>query len=60
MEKYIENIILGAGFAGLGAAHAFTEKGLKCTIIEKDNTFGGLCGNFVLDLTDLSMCHFLK
>lgn len=49
MEKYIENIILGAGFAGLGAAHAFTEKGLKCTIIEKDNTFGGLCGNFVID-----------
>ena len=47
--EHIENLILGAGFAGLGASHALLEKGEVCTIFEKDNTFGGLCGNFVID-----------
>ena len=37
--EHIENLILGAGFAGLGASHALLEKGEVCTIFEKDNTF---------------------
>ena len=43
------NIILGAGISGLGASYALTEKGEKCIVFEKDDTYGGLCGNFSID-----------
>lgn len=49
MGNYIENLILGAGFAGLGASHALLQKRQTSTILERDNTYGGLCGNFVIN-----------
>jgi protoporphyrinogen oxidase len=45
----VENLILGAGIAGLGAARACRLKGKEALVIEKDSTFGGLCGNFEID-----------
>lgn len=42
-------IILGAGIAGLGAAYILKEKGTEALILEKDNTYGGLCGNFEIN-----------
>jgi len=45
----IDKLILGAGFAGLGAAHSFSQKGYKSVILEKESTYGGLCGNFIID-----------
>ena len=45
----VDNLILGAGVAGLGAAHALRKRGERSLIIEKDATYGGLCGNFEID-----------
>lgn len=45
----IENVILGAGISGLGASYALHKKGQKSVIFEKDDTYGGLCGNFTID-----------
>jgi protoporphyrinogen oxidase len=39
-------IILGAGPSGLGFAHEFENNGIKSTIYEKNNSWGGLCDNF--------------
>ena len=47
--EHIHNVILGAGIAGLGASYAFRQKGESSVIFEKDNTYGGLCGNFTID-----------
>ena len=44
-----DNLILGAGAAGLGAAHALRSRGEHSLIIEKSETYGGLCGNFEID-----------
>lgn len=44
-----QTIILGAGVAGLGAAHKLKSNNLSSIIIEKDNTYGGLCGNFTIN-----------
>lgn len=44
-----KTIILGAGIAGLGAAHTYKKKGQDAVIIEKDSDFGGLCGSFIID-----------
>lgn len=44
----INNVIIGSGVAGLGAAHALSNKGEQSVILEKDNTYGGLCGSFVI------------
>lgn len=41
-------VILGAGIAGLGAAHACKKKGIMPVVLEKDDTFGGLCGCFTI------------
>lgn len=41
-------IIIGAGLAGLGAGYSLHEKGLRSIILEKDATYGGLCGNFTI------------
>jgi protoporphyrinogen oxidase len=41
-------LILGAGISGLGAAYALRKKGKHPLILEKDNIYGGLCGNFVV------------
>lgn len=42
-------LILGAGISGLGAAYSYKQKGDSPIILEKDETYGGLCGNFVID-----------
>lgn len=41
--------ILGAGISGLGAAYSLKQKGLSPTLLEKDNTYGGLCNNFEIN-----------
>lgn len=45
----IENVILGAGISGLGASYTLHTRGKKSVIFEKDETYGGLCGNFIID-----------
>lgn len=45
----VENFILGAGISGLAAAYAFHEKGKQALVVEKDSTYGGLCGSFEID-----------
>lgn len=45
----VENLILGAGISGLAAAYAFHEKGKQALVVEKDSTYGGLCGSFEIN-----------
>ncbi|EMB21829.1 NAD(P)-binding protein [Treponema denticola] len=46
MEAY-KNVILGAGFAGIGAAYAaFLNNDFDTVVFEQDKTWGGLCGSF--------------
>lgn len=49
MDIKAKNLILGAGIAGLGASYALRKKGDECIIVEKDNTFGGLCSSFEIN-----------
>lgn len=44
----IDNVILGAGIAGLGASYSLHQRGKKSVVFEKDDTYGGLCGNFTI------------
>lgn len=41
-------IIIGAGISGLGASYTLRNKGLSPIILEKDETYGGLAGNFTI------------
>ncbi|WP_455669287.1 protoporphyrinogen/coproporphyrinogen oxidase [Phocaeicola sp.] len=43
------NIILGAGIAGLGAGYRLRQNQQLAIILEKDDTYGGLCGNFTIN-----------
>lgn len=43
------NVILGAGVAGISAAYHLKQKGENSVIFEKDNDWGGLCGFFEID-----------
>lgn len=43
------NIILGSGIAGISAGYHLKQKGIDSVIYEKDNDWGGLCGNFTID-----------
>lgn len=43
------NVILGAGIAGISAAYHLKQKGKNSVIFEKDNDWGGLCGFFEID-----------
>lgn len=45
----VDNLILGAGIAGLAAAYAFRQKGKQALVVEKDATYGGLCGSFEIN-----------
>jgi protoporphyrinogen oxidase len=47
--EYVENVILGAGVAGLGAAHAVRLNGGTATIFEARERAGGLLDNFTVD-----------
>lgn len=46
---HIDNLILGAGISGLGAAYALRKAGKQSILLEKDNTYGGLCGSFTIN-----------
>lgn len=41
-------IIIGAGISGLGASYTLRQHGIPNIILEKDDTYGGLCGNFTI------------
>ena len=43
------NVILGAGIAGISAAYHLKQKGESSVIFEKDNDWGGLCGFFEIN-----------
>ena len=45
----VDNLILGAGIAGLGAAYALRKSGQQSVILEKTDHYGGLCGSFTID-----------
>lgn len=47
MSKNI--LIIGAGCGGLGAAYKLSQKGEHCTIIDRGESYGGLCNNFTID-----------
>lgn len=51
--KKVKFLILGAGVAGLGASLKLKEKGVESTILEKENTPGGLNKSF-----NVSGCDF--
>ncbi|MBN8898533.1 MAG: FAD-dependent oxidoreductase, partial [Rhodospirillales bacterium] len=34
-------IVIGAGLAGLGAAHALARRGLRCRVLEATDRIGG-------------------
>lgn len=42
-------IVLGAGISGISASYHLNQKGIKNIIFEKDDDWGGLCGNFTID-----------
>ena len=44
-----KTIILGAGIAGLGAAFSLKQKGKVAVVLEKEEMYGGLCGNFTVN-----------
>lgn len=49
MVNKTENLILGAGIAGLGASYALSQRGKESVVLEKDNAYGGLCSCFEID-----------
>ena len=42
-------VILGSGIAGISAGYHLEKSGENVVIYEKDNDWGGLCGNFTID-----------
>ena len=42
-------IILGSGISGISAGYHLEKEGESVVIYEKDNDWGGLCGNFTID-----------
>ena len=42
-------LVLGAGIAGLGAAYKLSGNNQQVIVLEKDETYGGLCGNFTIE-----------
>ncbi len=42
-------IVLGAGIAGLSASYHLREMGIGSLVIEKEDTYGGLCNSFSID-----------
>lgn len=47
--EHVHNVILGAGISGLGASYALHKKGESSVVFEKDDSYGGLCGNFTIN-----------
>lgn len=42
-------VIIGSGIAGLSVSYYLKEKGIDSVILEKEDTYGGLCNSFVVD-----------
>lgn len=42
-------LILGAGISGISASYHLSQKGIENIIFEKDDDWGGLCGNFQIN-----------
>lgn len=42
-------IVLGAGISGISCSYHLTQKGIENIVFEKDNDWGGLCGNFQIE-----------
>jgi protoporphyrinogen oxidase len=52
MGKVMDNnrvVVIGAGISGISAGYHLKEKGYNATVYEKDEEWGGLCGNFTID-----------
>jgi len=45
----MNNIILGAGIAGITAAYELNKNSITSIILEKNNSWGGLLDNFIID-----------
>lgn len=45
----MKTIIIGSGISGISAGYHLNKNGEKVIIYEKDNDWGGLCGNFTID-----------
>lgn len=43
------NVILGSGIAGISAGYHLEKSGEPVVIYERDNDWGGLCGNFTIN-----------
>lgn len=48
-REYFENVVLGAGITGLGAAYQARRAGKAATIFEARSAAGGLLDNFIID-----------
>lgn len=46
---YSSILILGAGISGIGTAYSLRQKGNTPILIERDDTYGGLCRNFEIN-----------
>lgn len=42
-------VILGSGISGLSCSYHLFQEGIKAIIYEKDNDWGGLCNNFIIN-----------
>lgn len=49
MNRNSNILILGAGISSLSAGYYLREKGCDSIILEKDDSYGGLCNNFEID-----------
>lgn len=45
----MKTIILGSGISGISAGYHLNKNGENVVIYEKENDWGGLCGNFTID-----------
>ena len=45
----IENLVLGAGIAGLGSGYELKRNKRECLILERNSSYGGLLDNFTID-----------
>ena len=50
-------IIIGGGLSGLSAAYSLSKKGHKVTVLEKENTLGGLATSFDINDEKIPICY---
>ena len=49
INKKMTTLVLGSGIAGISAGCHLKTQGEQVVIFERDNDWGGLCGNFTID-----------